>query len=77
MARTPRKDRGTAAGAVGLFVLVDPDVKEKVDKMAAAAGVSKVRLIEELVRRAETDADSRPAWWRDVADQQELPLKTA
>ena len=78
MAAKPRRARGTASDAVGIFVEVAPDAKAVLDEAAAVLGQPKWRVMEEILRHVPLDADGRPAWWPDqLTPQEELPLKSA
>ena len=70
--------RGTADYAP-LLVRVSPDSHTKLDRMAAALGISKAAIIDAWLTQQALDETDRPTWWTGQVprDQQELPLRSA
>src|SRR5699024_6161312 len=58
-----RRPRGSARDVVGLFVKVQPEVKDAFENLADATGASKWALIEAMIAQAEADlAAGRGDW---------------
>lgn len=57
---------------------VRPEIREKANTAAQAAGITLASYLEQLVERDELDASGCPLWLTPpVTKQEELPLKTA
>jgi hypothetical protein len=74
-----RQQRTGVADAVFLGVRVSPANFAKLDRAAAALGISKAALVDALLSREEVDDQGRPLGWNSPVptDQEELPLKSA
>jgi hypothetical protein len=87
--RRARRDLTEQPEQVELRGRVSPEVKEKADAAAAAAGISTAWYLEQLVLRDAVDDSGCPVWLQGVRprgrssrhgrahSQQELPLMTA
>lgn len=75
MAAKIRRARGSATDLVGLFVKVEPEIKDSFEHLAAATGASKWALIEAMITRAEEDlAAGRGDWIPTVRSEQDALL---
>ena len=55
---------------MSVFVQVDPDAKDRLDRMCAATGAPRWAIVEALLERVELDGHGRPSFWPD--NQQEV-----
>lgn len=70
-----RRARGAAVDVVGLFVKVQPEIKDSFENLAAATGASKWALIEAMIEHAEQDlAAGRGNWLPTPESDQETLL---
>jgi hypothetical protein len=71
-----RQARSDVADQEPLRVRVSPENSQKVDRAAAALGISKAAYVDALLTRERLDPRGRPVWWSDPVptDQEELPL---
>lgn len=70
-----RRPRGSARDVVGLFVKVQPEVKDAFENLADATGASKWALIEAMIAQAEADlAAGRGDWLPRPNSDQDLLL---
>lgn len=74
MATTIRRARGSATDAVGLFVKVQPEIKESFERLAAATGASKWALIEAMIEHAEQDLTAGRGTWLPTPDSDQDAL---
>lgn len=62
------------SGGSALFARVDPAVRERLDAVAAALGISLAEALEEFVRAVPTDDRGLPRWARKRLEEEQLPL---
>ena len=74
MAATIRRARGAATDAVGLFVKVQPEIKESFERLVSATGASKWALIEAMITRAEADLVAGRGQWLPTPGSETEPL---
>ncbi|MGL5859594.1 MAG: hypothetical protein ACRC35_14555 [Angustibacter sp.] len=73
-----QRRRPDGAPSVLVQARVDPDIRDKLHRAAAACGVSLSVFVELLIQHEQLDARDRPLWWTDpLPTDQELPLKSA
>ncbi len=68
-----RLPRGTRVKPVAVGWRIEQTAKAKVDKTAAAMGVSAAVLLEEMIDRLDLDERGVPTWWTPDNDE-ELPI---
>jgi hypothetical protein len=78
-AMTGRRQRKHGGQLLALMqARVRPEVREKANIAAQAAGITLAGYLEQLVERDELDASGCPLWLTPASEaQEELPLKTA
>lgn len=71
-----RRPRQINAPTVLLQARVDPELRAKAHRAAAAVGVSLAAYVEQLLAHEQLDETGRPLWWAEAvpSDQEELPL---
>lgn len=74
MAAKIRRARGAATDAVGLFVKVQPEIKESFEHLVSATGASKWALIEAMITRAEEDLVAGRGQWLPTPGSETEPL---
>ncbi|WP_147915191.1 hypothetical protein [Ruania zhangjianzhongii] len=77
MAAKIRRARGSAIDVVGLFVKVQPEVKDSFENLAVATGASKWALIEAMIAHAEQDLANGRGDWLPTADSEQEALLSA
>ncbi len=72
----PRRPRGTRVDPVPLGYAIERESKNRLDGLAARAGVSTSVFIEQVVEHLESELDHRglPTWW---PQQEGLPIDAA
>lgn len=78
MTASPRRPRGSVLKKTNLFAKVEPPLKAKVDRVAAALGVNQAQAVELILENLELDANGRPSWWDGPLAHdtfEELPLQ--
>lgn len=72
MSQARTKRRGVET--VPLYSDVTPVTRQRIAEIAAATGVRKNVVIEQIVAHVEVDDSGVPVWWPAEQQQEELPM---
>lgn len=77
MSRISRRPRGTLHDPVSLGWEVERQAKERLEKLAERAGVSRAVMFEHIMANVEITLQGLPATWSSEPRDGELPIDAA